>query len=51
MKKMIFGNGQRLSRRRFVVGSATLAGGFALGFKAPFIDEAAATNQIGRAHV
>jgi hypothetical protein len=43
MKKMIFGNGQRLSRRKFVVGAATLAGGgFALGFKAPIIDEAAA---------
>jgi len=43
MKKMTFGNGQRLSRRKFVVGAATLAGGgFALGFKAPIIDEAAA---------
>ena len=38
MKKMIFGNGQRLSRRKFVVGSASLAaGGLALGFKAPFV--------------
>lgn len=37
MKKMIFGNGQRLSRRKFVIGSAALAGGgLALGFKAPF---------------
>ena len=43
MKKMTFGNGQRLSRRKFVVGAATLAGGgFALGFKAPFVAEAAA---------
>ena len=42
MKKMIFGNGQRLSRRKFVIGAAALAGGgLALGFKAPFIDEAA----------
>ena len=45
MKKMIFGNGQRLSRRKFVVGSASLAaGGLALGFKAPFVDEALAQN-------
>jgi isoquinoline 1-oxidoreductase beta subunit len=45
MKKMIFGNGQRLSRRRFVVGSASLAaGGLALGFKAPFVGEALAQN-------
>src|SRR5437660_3570039 len=44
MKKMIFGNGQRLSRRKFVVGSAALAGGgLALGFKAPF-DQAVAQN-------
>ena len=43
MKKMTFGNGQRLSRRKFVVGAATLAGGgFALGFKVPFVAEAAA---------
>jgi isoquinoline 1-oxidoreductase beta subunit len=43
MKKMIFGNGQRLSRRRFVVGAAALAaGGLALGVKAPFVSEAAA---------
>ena len=43
MKKMIFGNGQRLSRRKFVVGSASLAaGGLALGFKAPFVGEALA---------
>jgi isoquinoline 1-oxidoreductase beta subunit len=38
MKKIIFGKGQQLSRRKFVVGAA--AGGFALGFKAPFIDAA-----------
>ena len=45
MRKMIFGNGQRLSRRKFVVGSAALAGGgLALGFKAPFVTEAAAQN-------
>src|SRR4051794_11891429 len=37
MKKMIFGNGQRLSRRKFVVGSAAFAGGgLALGLAAPF---------------
>jgi isoquinoline 1-oxidoreductase beta subunit len=44
MKKMIFGNGQKLSRRKFVIGSAALAGGgLALGFKAPF-DAAVAQN-------
>jgi isoquinoline 1-oxidoreductase beta subunit len=37
MQKMIFGNGQRLSRRKFVVGAAAAAGGgLALGFRAPF---------------
>jgi isoquinoline 1-oxidoreductase beta subunit len=37
MKKMIFGNGQRLSRRKFIVGAAAAAGGgLALGFRAPF---------------
>jgi isoquinoline 1-oxidoreductase beta subunit len=45
MKKMIFGNGQRLSRRKFVVGSASVAaGGLALGFKVPFVGEAQAQN-------
>src|SRR3954452_15532215 len=45
MKKMIFGKGQKLSRRSFVVGSAAAAsGGLALGFKAPFVAEAAAQN-------
>src|SRR5881275_2553490 len=49
MQKMIFGNGQRLSRRKFVVGSAALAGGgLALGFKARF-DQAVA--QDGAAEV
>src|SRR4051812_33143751 len=43
MKKMIFGNGQKLSRRKFVVGSAAAtAGTFALGFKAPLVTSAAA---------
>ncbi|HMK81672.1 MAG TPA: molybdopterin cofactor-binding domain-containing protein [Xanthobacteraceae bacterium] len=38
---MIFGNGQRLSRRKFVVGATAVAGGsLALGFKAPFLGEA-----------
>ncbi len=41
MKKMIFGNGQKLSRRKFVVGAAAAAGGtLALGFKAPFVRDA-----------
>jgi isoquinoline 1-oxidoreductase beta subunit len=43
MKKMVFGNGQRLSRRSFVVGAVAATGGtLALGFKAPFISDAAA---------
>jgi len=45
MKKIIFGNGSKLSRRKFIVGSATLAGGgLALGLNVPFIGEAAAQN-------
>src|SRR5690349_2546201 len=44
MKKMVFGDGQRLSRRKFVVGTAAVTGGFALGFKAPLVAEAAAQN-------
>jgi isoquinoline 1-oxidoreductase beta subunit len=45
MKKMIFGNGQKLSRRKFIVGSAAAAsGGLALGFKAPFVTDALAQN-------
>jgi isoquinoline 1-oxidoreductase beta subunit len=45
MRKMVFGKGQRLSRRSFVVGAAAAAGGtLALGFKAPFVTEAAAQN-------
>src|SRR3954462_11398048 len=45
MKKMIFGKGQKLSRRSFVVGATAAASGtLALGFKAPFLTEAAAQN-------
>src|SRR5687768_17947221 len=40
MRKMIFGNGQRLSRRTFVVGSA--AGGLSLGMNVPFLNAALA---------
>ena len=43
MKKMIFGKGQRLSRRSFVVGAtAAAAGTLALGVKAPLVNEATA---------
>jgi isoquinoline 1-oxidoreductase beta subunit len=43
MKKIIFGKGQKLSRRTFVVGAAAATTGtLALGFKAPLIGEAAA---------
>jgi isoquinoline 1-oxidoreductase subunit beta len=52
MKKMIFGNGQRLSRRKFVVGTAaTAAGGLALGFKAPFVGEALADDAATEVNV
>src|SRR3954469_12702987 len=45
MKKMIFGRVRRLPRRKFVVGAAAAATGtFALGFKAPFLTQAAAQN-------
>src|SRR3954451_14235021 len=45
MKKMIFGKGQKLSRRSFVVGATAAAGGtLALGFKAALVSEAAAQN-------
>ncbi|MEJ0077742.1 MAG: molybdopterin cofactor-binding domain-containing protein [Alphaproteobacteria bacterium] len=40
---MIFGKGQKLSRRTFVVGAAAAtSGALALGFKAPLVTEAAA---------
>ena len=42
MQKMIFGNGQGLSRRKFVVGAAAASGGLALGFKAPLVGAAGA---------
>src|SRR5689334_20585763 len=49
MKKMIFGKGQKLSRRTFVVGAAAASTGtLALGFKAPLVSEAAAHH--GKAH-
>jgi isoquinoline 1-oxidoreductase beta subunit len=46
MKKMTFGKGRNLSRRKFIVGSAAAAsGGLALGFHVPFgIGEAQAQN-------
>ena len=37
MKKMVFAKGTKLSRRKFIVGSAAAAGGgLALGLKVPF---------------
>ena len=46
MKKMNFGKGRNLSRRKFIVGSAAAAGGgLALGFHVPFgFNEAQAQN-------
>jgi isoquinoline 1-oxidoreductase beta subunit len=51
MRKMVFGKGQRLSRRSFVVGAVAAAatGTLALGIKAPFVTEA--TAQTGAAEV
>ena len=52
MKKMVFGNGQRLSRRNFVVGATAAAtGSLALGFNVPFISEAAPIGQAGAVDV
>ena len=37
MRKMTFGKGKPLSRRKFIVGSAAIAGGgLALGLNVPF---------------
>ena len=37
MRKMTFGKGKQLSRRKFIVGTAAVAGGgLALGLKVPF---------------
>jgi isoquinoline 1-oxidoreductase beta subunit len=36
MRKMTFGKGKPLSRRKFIVGSAAVAGGLALGLQVPF---------------
>ncbi len=45
MRKMTFGKGKNLSRRKFIVGSAAAAGGgFALGMSVPFPGEALAQN-------
>ena len=51
MRKMTFGKGTSLSRRKFVVGSAALAGGgLALGLSAPF-GEAVAQNGASELNV
>ena len=45
MRKMTFGKGKHLSRRKFIVGSAAVAGGgLALGLNVPFLSEAQAQN-------
>ncbi len=39
MRKMTFGKGKQLSRRKFIVGSAAVAGGgLALGLNVPFAE-------------
>jgi isoquinoline 1-oxidoreductase beta subunit len=50
MRKMTFGKGKHLSRRKFIVGSAAAAGGgLALGMNVPFLSEAQAQAQNGAA--
>jgi isoquinoline 1-oxidoreductase beta subunit len=45
MRKMTFGKGKPLSRRKFIVGSAAAAGGgLALGLNVPFLSDAHAQN-------
>ena len=49
MRKMTFGKGKNLSRRKFIVGSAAAAGGgLALGLSVPFAGEALAQNGARR---
>ncbi len=40
MKKMIFGNAAKISRRKFMVSSAAAGGGLALGMNLPFLSDA-----------
>jgi isoquinoline 1-oxidoreductase beta subunit len=49
MKKMTFGKGQHLSRRKFVVGTAAAGGGLALGLSVPFAGNALAQNGAANA--
>ena len=48
MRKMTFGKGKQLSRRKFIVGSAAVAGGgLALGLNVPFAQaQNGATNEV-----
>jgi isoquinoline 1-oxidoreductase beta subunit len=52
MRKMTFGKGKPLSRRKFIVGSAAAAGGgLALGMNVPFLSEAQAQNGVAATEV
>jgi isoquinoline 1-oxidoreductase beta subunit len=52
MRKMTFGKGKHLSRRKFIVGSAAAAGGgLALGMNVPFLSEAQAQNGVAATEV
>jgi isoquinoline 1-oxidoreductase beta subunit len=49
MRKMTFGKGQHLSRRKFVIGTAAAGGGLAIGLSVPFAGAAAAQNGAANA--
>ena len=51
MRKMIFGKGTKLSRRKFIVSSAAAGGGLALGLHVPFAMSAPAQNGAAEVNV
>jgi isoquinoline 1-oxidoreductase beta subunit len=51
MRKMTFGKGKPLSRRKFVVGTAAAGGGLALGLSVPFAGAALAQSEANEVNV